>query len=61
MNKKGFLRIVEASIAIILIIGVLFVFYSKYNYIFFFNNILGGGENNYYYLTIFLQLETINK
>ena len=28
-NKKGFLRIVEASIAIVLIIGVLFTFYIK--------------------------------
>ena len=28
-NKKGFLRIIEASIAIVLIMGVLFTFYIK--------------------------------
>lgn len=29
MNKKGFLRILEASISIMIIIGVLFVFFNK--------------------------------
>jgi hypothetical protein len=29
MNKKGFLRIVEATISIILIMGVLFVFFNQ--------------------------------
>jgi len=29
MNKKGFLRIIEASVAILIIIGVLFVFFNQ--------------------------------
>ena len=29
MDKRGFLRIVEASIAIVIIIGVLFVFFNR--------------------------------